>query len=123
MGFKLKRDEYCIIWRDISFSKNPIYNNQSDNLTDLMIKIIQKVKFNIYACSTSEEALKLIDREKYNKIILISNIGADLGGYAFVNNARKIIRNDIIVLFSDFDIEHLSWVKNLKNALFSNETK
>ena len=80
-------------------------------------------KFNIYPCETSEEALKLIKRKKYNKIILISNIGTDLGGKKFVEEARKIIGNDVVVLFNAYSINHLKWVKDFPNALFSNEPK
>ena len=128
LGLKLKRDEYCIIWRDTNFSKNPVYNNQFDNafknhLAELCNKINQKSKINIYTCSTSEEALKLVNRKKYNKIILISNIGTDYGGKIFVDNARKIIGNNVIALFNAYNINHLTWVKNYKNALFSNDTK
>ena len=83
--------------------------------------IEQYVEFNIYPCETSEEALKLIKRKKYNKIILLSNIGQDLGGKEFVDEARKIIGNDVIVLFSAYDEDHLEWVKKYKNALFSND--
>ena len=78
-------------------------------------------KYNIYPCETTEEALKLVERKKYNKIILISNVGTDLGGKKFVENARKIIGNDVIVIFLAYNIEHLDWIKNYKNALFSNE--
>ena len=131
MGVKLERVEYCIIWRDTNFAKNQVNLNEIDNkfknyLGDLVDKIIQKTKYNIYTCSTSEEALKLIYRKKYNKIILISNIGDigdDYGGKIFVDNARKIIGNNVIVLFNAYNINHLTWVKDYKNALFSNDTK
>ena len=126
LGFKLKRDEFCIIWRDTNFSKNPVYNNQFDEtfknyLANLMEKINQKAKFNIYPCTTSEEALKLIKRKKYNKIILISNIGTDYGGRAFAKEARKILNNNVIILFSAYSINHLKWVKDYPNALFAND--
>ena len=62
-------------------------------------------------------------RKKYNKIILISNIGADYGGRTFVEEARKILNNNIIVLFNAYNIDHLKWVKDFPNALFSNEPK
>jgi len=78
-------------------------------------------KFNFYPCETSKEALKIIERKKYNKIILISNVGNDLSGKEFVNNARKIIGSDIVVLFLCYNIKHLDWIKNYKNALFSND--
>ena len=126
MCFKLKRDEYGIIWRDINFSKNPVYNNKFDAvfkkyLEGRMEYINKMAKYNIYPCQTSEEALRLIKRKKYSKLILISNIGSDLGGKKFVEEARKIIGNNVIVLFSAYDINHLKWVTSFKNALFSND--
>ena len=128
MSFKLKRDEYCIIWRDNNFSQNPVYNNKFDGifkqfLKDRMNYINKMAKFNIYPCETSEEALKLIRRKKYNKIILMSNIGTDLGGKKFVEEARKIIGNDVVVLFNAYSVNHLKWITDFPNALFSNEPK
>ena len=67
--------------------------------------------------------MNLIRRKKYNKIILISNIGTDLGGKKFVDQARNILGNDVIVLFSAYNTEHIKWVKDYKNALFSNDPK
>ena len=52
---------------------------------------------------------------------MISNVGSDLGGKEFIDQARKIIGNDVITLFLAYNIEHLNWIKNYKNALFSNE--
>ena len=126
LGVKLKRVEYCCIWRDNNFSKNPVYNNEFDDLFKKFLAqrvkyIEQYAEFNIYPCQTSEEALKLIRRKKYNKIILLSNIGSDLGGKKFIDEARKIIGNDVVVLFLAYNIAHLEWVKNYKNALFSND--
>ena len=46
--------------------------------------IQEKIKFNVYPCETSEEALELVKRKKYNKIILISNAGTDLTGRQFI---------------------------------------
>ena len=126
IGAKLKRVEFCCIWRDNNFSQKPVYNNEFDDifkkfLAERMRYIEQYADFNIYPCQTSEEALKLIKRKKYNKIILLSNIGTDFGGKKFIDKARKIIGNDVIVLFSAYNIEHIKWVKDYKNALFSND--
>ena len=85
--------------------------------------IQEQIKFNVYPCETSEEALELVKRKKYNKIILISNVGNDLSGKQFVKDARKIIGNDIITLFLCYNIEHLNWIKKFKNAIFSNEAE
>ena len=126
ISLKFKRVEYCIIWRDINFSKDAIYGAQFDSLFKGFLKesikyIRQEAKFNVYPCQTTEEALSLVNRKKYNKIILISNVGNDLGGKAFVDQARKIIGNDVVVLFLAYNIQHLEWIKNYKNALFSND--
>jgi len=125
---KLKRTEYCVIWRDNNFSSNPVFNNKFDEIFKKFLNkrtkyIKQMAKYNIYPCETSEEALKLVERKKYNKIILISNVGTDLGGKEFVDKAREIIGNDVIVLFLAYNISHLKWIKDYKNALFSNEPK
>ena len=126
LGCSLKRDEYCVIWRDSNFSPNPVYNNKFDDIFKKFLKkrmeyIQELIKFNVYPCETSEEALELVNRKKYNKIILISNAGSDLSGRKFVIDARKIIGNDVIALFLCYNIEHLKWITKLKNAIFSNE--
>ena len=124
---KLKRKEYCVIWRDNNFSSKPVYNNEFDEifkkfLTERMNYIEQYAELNIYPCETTKEAIDLIKRKKYNKIILISNVGTDLGGKAFIDEARQILNNDVLVLFLAYNIAHLDWIKNYKNALFSNES-
>jgi ubiquitin len=128
IGAKLKRKEFCVIWRDNNFSSKPVYNNEFDQIFKAFLKerltyIEQFAEFNIYPFETSEEALKLVERKKYNKIILISNVGTDLGGKKFVDNARKIIGNNVIALFLAYNKNHLEWIKNYKNALFSNDPK
>ena len=125
---KLERQEYCVIWRDPNFSSKPVYNDKFDNIFKEFLKerikyIEQVAKYNIYPCETTEEALNLIRRKKYNKIILISNVGNDLGGKKFVSEARKIIGNDVIALFLAYSISHLNWIINYPNAIFSNEPK
>ena len=128
MAAKLKRKEFCVIWRDNNFSSKPIYNNEFDDLFKKFLKermeyVEQYAEKNIYPCETTIEALELVKRKKYNKIILISNIGSDLGGKEFIDEARKIIGNDVIVLFLAYNIDHLKWVKDYKNALFANDPR
>ena len=50
----------------------------------------------------------------------MSNVGTDFGGRTFVNEARKIIGNDVITLFLAYMDDHLKWITKYKNALFSN---
>ena len=96
LGAKLKRNEYCVIWRDDNFSLGPVYNNEYDDifknfLSERMKNIEQYAELNIYTCKKTEEALELVERKKYNKIILISNVGRDNEGQKFIKRARKII--------------------------------
>ena len=126
IGATLERDEFCVIWRDPNFSKEPVYNNDLDEkykkfLKERIIYIEQLARFNIYPFETSDEALKLIERKKYNKIILISNIGHDKSGKKFIEDARKILKSEVIALFLSYNESHLNWVQNFQNALFSNE--
>ena len=76
LSMKMKREEYCIIWRNINFSTEQLNNNISKQLG----YIDQYDNFNVYPCNSTEEALKLVKRKKYNKIILLSDIGRDYGG-------------------------------------------
>lgn len=128
VSIRFRREEYCVIWRDDNFSEKAVYNNKFDEIFKKFLKermkyIEQTSKFNIYPCKTTEEALNLVRRKKYNKIILLSNVGPDFGGKKFVDAARKIIGNDVMVLFLAYNIKHLDWIKNYKNAIFSNEPK
>jgi hypothetical protein len=122
---KIKRNEYCVIWRDNNLSSKNVYNDKYDKVFKDFLKkrleyISQYAKFNIYPCETTQEALKLVRKKKFNKIILMSNVGTDFGGRTFVNEARKIIGNDVITLFLAYMDEHLKWITKYKNALFSN---
>jgi hypothetical protein len=126
IGAKLKRDKFCVIWRDPNFSPDAVHNNQYDELFKNFLKkrleyINNFAKFNCYTCLNSEEALELISRKKYNKIILISNVGPDYGGKKFIEDARKILKNDVITLFIAYNKDHLNWIQNFKNALYSND--
>ena len=128
ISVKLERNEYCVIWRDNNFSSKSVYNNEFDEIFKNFLKdrikyIRQNAKYNIYPCETTEEALSLVKRKKYNKIILLSNVGTDLGGKKFVDMARKIIGNNVIVLFLAYRTSHLNWITNYKNAIFSNDPK
>ena len=50
-------------------------------------------------------------------------MGKNFGGKLFIDEARKIIGNNVIALFLAYDDSHLNWIKNYENALFSNEPK
>ena len=115
-GLIFKRDEYLIIWRDPHFKGN---NKYYQYLEERKLFIYKYSKMNAYFESSIEKALEIIKRKKYNKIILISNIGLDLSGKRFVEIARKILGFNAIVLFFSNNKNHLSWIKYFPNALFT----
>jgi hypothetical protein len=121
----LRRVEYLIIWRDNNFNENNPNNYQN---FDKMIEFNKEMKnfafrelnSKIYYVKTTEEGLKLIDRKKYNKIVIITNGGNN--GEDFIKESRKIIgANSIAYVTCYIPKNHINWVSKLKNTLLSND--
>ena len=119
-GLTIKRNEYFVIWRDPNFIGD---NKFSKFLEDKKMFIYENTLFNSYFVSSAEKALEIIERKKYNKIILISNIGLDLSGKRLVEVARKILGFDIAVLFFSNNKNHFKWIQDFPNALITSDTK
>ena len=115
-GLTFKRNEYFVIWRDPHFKGD---NEFSNYLKERKLFIYETAKMNAYFESNTEKALEIIKRKKFNKIILISNIGLDLGGKKFVEVARKILGFNVMVLFFSANRNHFSWLKEFPNALYT----
>ena len=118
-GLTFKRNEYLIIWRDSHFEGSSMFY---EFLEEQKLFIYEYAKMNAYFESSIEKALELIQRKKYNKIILISNIGLDLSGKRFVEIARKILGFNVMVLFYSKNKSHLSWLQNFPNVLFTDNS-
>ena len=116
-GLTLKRSEYFVLWRDSNFSRN---NDNSKQLKEIINELNKTVEMNIYCFHRTEKALELISRKKYNKMILITNVGNDYGGRTFIEKAREILGFDVIILFFTGK-HHLNWIQNYKNALYTND--
>ena len=116
-GLTLKRNEYLVIWRDPCFDKK----NEWDNfLEQRKMFIYKESKMNAFFVGTIEKGLEIILRKRYNKIILISNIGKDLSGKKFVEVARKILGFDVMVLFFSKNKNNFEWLQNFPNVLYTN---
>ena len=115
----LRRNEYCVLWRDPNFKGN---NEYSNFLQKVKLLCIEKTNMNFYYETSTEEALKFILRRKYDKVIIITSIGRDLSGKRFVEIARKIFGFDVMVLFFSNNQKHLNWIKNFKNCLYTNKS-
>jgi hypothetical protein len=116
-GLTFKRNEYLVIWRDPNFGEK---NNNTDYLNKAKMILYKNKNINVYIESSTEKALELIERKKFSKIILISSIGLDLSGKTFVETARKILGFDVMVLFFSANNNHLKWIQNFPNALYTN---
>ena len=112
-GLTLRRNEYFILWRDCDFNKK----NEFAFLQQIFS--LKESKMNIYFENSTEKALEIIQRKKYNKIILIESFQEDVGK-RFVDIARKILNFDIVVLFYSLDLNNLNWIQHFPNALFTN---
>jgi hypothetical protein len=116
-GLTLRRNEYLVVWRDPSFGTKNEYN---DYLEERKMFIYKESKMNAFFVGSVEKSLEIIQRKRYNKIILISNIGKDLSGKKFVEVARKILGFNVMVLFFSNNNEHFSWLQKFPNALYTN---
>ena len=114
----VKRNEYLVVWRDSNFKGANAYSDFLHSVKNITNEFGQ---FNAYFIDSTEKALDIIKRKKFNKIILISSIGLDLSGKRFVEIARKILGFDIVVLFFSANTRHLNWLQNFPNALYTNK--
>ena len=114
-GINLQRVDYCIIWRDSNFKnsewKEPLEKNK---------EIIKNMTgYNLYTETNTKDALKLVYRKRFNKMILITNAGPNLEGQKYINKVRKILGFNVAVLFFINKIEYVKeWIKDYPNALF-----
>ena len=115
-NLEFKRNESLIIWRDPNFN----INNLSGEFPKIIKTFIDShLKLNSYFETNVEDTLEIIKRKKFNKIILISNIGKDLSGKRLVEIARQILGSPIIALFFSNNLSHITWLKSFENILFT----
>ena len=113
----LKRNEYYCLWKDYHFTHQTSFTEHSLHVKNIAKQLLG---INMYGVGEYEDALKIIRRKKYNKVILLSNVGPYIDqAKEFINNISKILRFNVIVLFYTANMEHLNWIKDFKNALFT----
>jgi len=117
--FTLRRNEYFILYRDPNFTGEHYFSKFLKNLKLKSIKYSNNKNF--YFVSSTEEALKLLLTKKREKVILITSIRFDKSGKRFAEIARKILNFNLIVLFFSNNHNHLEWVKDFYNCLYTNK--
>ena len=112
----LKRNEYYCLWKDYHFTHETKYTEHSLHCKNLAKQLLV---INMYGVGEIDEALKIIKRKKYNKIILLSNVGIVDEAKKFIEDVRSILKFNVIVLFYTSKLSHLNWIKDFPNALFT----
>jgi len=112
----LKRNEYFVLHRDPNFNET---NEHAQFLRNVQNKNRDIFDINIYYESSTEEALEFLLRRKYNKVILITNVGPNFEGRRFVDIVREILGSKVIVLFFSHNKKHLEWIQNYDNSFFT----
>ena len=113
-GIHLQRVDYCIIWRDTNFDS--FIWKEALNKNKEIIKGM--TGYRLYTESNSKDALKLVYRKRFNKIIIITNVGTNLEGKKYVDKVRQILGFNVAALFFTDDMKHLEWIKDYPNGLF-----
>ena len=114
-GLNFQQVDYCVIWRYSNFENSFIWEEPLRKNKEL---IKEMTGYNLYTESNIKEALKLIWRKRFNKIILITNVGKNLEGKKLVDKVRKILEFNVMVLFFTDNLNHLNWIKDYPNSLF-----
>ena len=125
-GITLRRVEYLIIWRDFNFDPSNINNFAQEDFLKMQkfhreIKAfaLRDVNAKLYQMTNDENALDLLKRKKYNKVIIITNGYND--GKNFILKSRKIIGANTIAAVLSYNIaNHIEWVQNMENVLLLN---
>ena len=112
----LKRNEYYFLWKDYHFTHETEYTEHAIHVKNIAKQLLG---INVYGVGEFEEALDIIKRKKYNKVIIISNIGVVDKTKKFIKDIRKILEFNVVILFFTASIEHLEWIKDIPNLLFT----
>ena len=113
----LKRNEYFCLWKDFDFTHKTSYTEHALHVKNYGKQLLG---INVYGVGEFDEALDIVERKKYNKIILLSNIGRDVEkAKKYINDIRNILKFNIVVLFLTSNLGHLNWVKDFPNVLFA----
>ena len=113
----IKRNEYYCLWKDYHFTHQTSFTEHALHVKNIAKQLLG---INMYGVGEFEDAITIIKRKKYNKVILLSNVGNNIDQTKeFIKEIRNILRFNVIVLFFTASISHLNWIKDFPNALFT----
>ena len=125
-GIVAKRVEYLVIWRDYNLDLNNPNDYSNESFQEIkefhrkIKKLLSKMlNTKIYYVKSTEIAIQLLKRKKYNKIIIITNGGNN--GKEFIIESRKIIGSNAIAAISAYDVfKHIKNNQDIQNVLVLN---
>ena len=112
----LKRNEYYCLWKDYHFTHETSFTKHAIHVKNMAKQLLG---INVYGVGEFDEALDIIRKKKYNKVIIISNVGIVDKAKQFINDIRNILKFNVIILFFTASISHLKWIKEIPNILFT----
>ena len=115
-----KRNEYYCLWKDYHFTHQTSYTSHALSVKNMAKQLLG---INMYGVGEFDEALNIIKRKKYNKVMLLSNVGDAEKAKKFINDIREILQFNVVVLFYTASMSHLDWIKDFPNALFTIDEK
>ena len=84
------------MWKDYHFTHKTSFSNHILHTKNLAKQLLG---INMYDVGEIDEALAIIKRKKYNKVILLSNVGIVDQAKKFIEDVRSILKFNVIVLF------------------------
>ena len=113
----LKRNEYYFLWKDYHFTHQTGFTAHALHVKNIAKQLLG---INVYGVGEIDEALEIIKRKKYNKVIIMSNVGNDIEkAKQFIKDIRDILKFNVIIMFFTSRRSHLEWIKEIPNILFT----
>ena len=117
----LKRSEYYCLWKDYHFTHQTVFTKHALHVQNIAKQLLG---INVYGVGEIDEALEIIKRKRFNKVIIISNIGNNVDiAKQFIKDIREILKFNVVILFFTSKASHSEWIKEIPNVLFTTRDK
>ena len=117
----LKRSEYYCLWKDYHFTHQTEFTKHALHVQNIAKQLLG---INLYGVGEIDEALEIIKRKKYNKVIIMSNVGDNVEiAKQFIKDIREILQFNVVILFFTSKSRHSQWIKEIPNVLFTTRDK
>lgn len=117
----LKRSEYYCLWKDYHFTHQTVFTKHALHVQNIAKQLLG---INVYGVGEIDEALEIIKRKRFNKVIIMSNVGDNIDmAKQFIKDIREILKFNVVILFFTSRARHSEWIKEIPNVLFTTRDK